>query len=105
MSDPVNEEYCTVCGKPRSNHPFRHAFATTSTGNTLKAIAAEQAEPEASEQRTQVVESAIGGDPVLRLALIRRGIITPDDLAYVEQELKGAGIAFAEQGMAQPRDR
>jgi hypothetical protein len=34
------------------------------------------------------------GDSVLRLALLRAGLITVADLEKVEAELKGAGIAY-----------
>ena len=102
MSQEATEDYCTICGKPRSAHPFRHAFASTSTGNTLQAMTAEEASQDDDPPSMGV--SQLGGDPILRLALIRRGIITPDDLTYVEDELKGAGIAVSEN-MGKPRER
>jgi len=34
------------------------------------------------------------GDPILRMALIRKGVITPEDLDAVEQELKVSGLAW-----------
>ena len=93
-------ETCTVCGKPKDNHPFRHAFASTFTGNTLKAAPKEEPEDSTPSRDIQ-----LGGDPVLRLALIRRGIITPDDLSCIEQELKGAGIAVSNTAVGEPRNR
>lgn len=88
---------CTVCGKPEDDHPFRHAFTTTGGITTQK----EQDDSGPLPPPGSVPPS---GDPVLRLALIRRGLIDLADIEAVEAELKGAGIAIG-NSMGKPRER
>ena len=40
--------------------------------------------------RPQVLVAQSGGDPVLRIALIRAGVIQADDLVLIEEELRSA---------------
>ena len=60
--------------------------------------AAEAARP----QRVEKVVAHTGGDPVLRIALIRAGLIRADDLVLIEEELQSArasgGIVVASNG-------
>ena len=90
---------CTICGKPRADHPYRHRFVGygdaqqtlfKATENDDDASSIDQARP--SSQGS--VRIAPGGDPLLRMVLLRKGIITLADLDAVEAELKGAGVAY-----------
>jgi len=97
MTAEASEDYCLTCGKPRSDHPYRHAFV--GVGDSPALIEAPPPTPPPpdrpplglGEDRVRVMPP---GDSVLRLALLRAGLITVEDLAKVEAELKGAGIAY-----------
>lgn len=99
---------CTICGKPRADHPYRHRFVGygdaqqtlfKSTENDDDASSIDEARP--SSQGS--VRIAQGGDPVLRLALLRKGLITLEDLDAINAELKGAGVAYHDPDpLAQP---
>lgn len=46
-----------------------------------------------SDQIRESLGVSLRGDPVLRMALIRKGLITTDDLTQVEAELRASGVA------------
>lgn len=81
---------CLICGKDeqwhRENNPA-HAFSLD--GRLTRAQRQPDAKP-VSQERPRIQG---GGDPVLRMALIRKGIITPEDLTQVEDELNATGIS------------
>lgn len=90
---------CTICHKPKADHPYRHAWVGYSTGTSAlfestgndSPASSSQSELPSSQGSTRVLPT---GDPVLRIALLRKGILTLDDLASVEAELRGAGVAY-----------
>ena len=87
----MGEPLCRVCKHPRSNHPFRHPFQGFDQDATLKLP------DDAPSSDAGMIQgspgNALRGDPVLRMALIRAGVITADQLTQVEAELKATGIA------------
>lgn len=87
---------CQVCGKPKNDHNFRHAFIMLGHPSILVEVTPPEGIPaiETEEGPRPAVRVAPPGDPVLRLALIRKGVITLEDLETVEAELRGAGVAF-----------
>lgn len=94
----ITDDLCLVCHKPRSNHNFLHRFAELGGPNSL--IIRTDENDESMNDRSQGDPVAQGrvrmpttGDPVLRMALIRKGVITPKDLDDVEEELKATGVA------------
>lgn len=97
MTSEASEDYCKTCGKPRSNHPFRHAFVGVGDSPALVEVPVVTPGPPdrpplgLGEDRVRVMPP---GDSILRLALMRAGLITVEDLEKVEAELKGAGVAF-----------
>lgn len=107
------EEFCRTCGKPKSNHPYRHAFVGSSDSPAIVQVDLPTPPPPDSSPDDPVrdredrvrVNPPSGGDPILRMALMRAGVITLAQLEEVEAELKGAGVAFHSEAMGQPRDR
>lgn len=90
---------CTICHKPKADHNYRHAWVGygdpqqtlfKSTENDAPASSIDEARP--SSQGS--VRIAPGGDPILRMALLRKGVITLADLDAIDAELKGAGVAY-----------
>jgi len=91
-------EPCTICHKPRAAHNYRHAwtgFSTTTSAlfeQTGHSSGGDQ--PATGDPVTQGrVRIASTGDPVLRMVLLRKGIITVEDLNAVEEELRATGVA------------
>lgn len=81
---------CDICGKDEKWHrenDSAHAFATD--GRLIRRAQSQSNDP-SSQNRPRI---NTGGDPVLRMALIRKGIITPEDLTQVEDELNATGIS------------
>ena len=68
-------------------------FTTGSMGSTLKIN--QPSEPLGPRPEPSADAPLPLGDPVLRLALIRSGVIKPSDLDDIESELRGAGIAVS----------
>lgn len=96
----VTIEPCQLCHRSVDEHgldKIRHAFvgAEGPRGLRVETNAGDQA-PRGNPEAQGPVRSLLGGDPILRLALIRKGIVTADDIAGIEAELRGAGIAVAE---------
>lgn len=75
---------CSTCGQAydpdrlQETHPYRHPV-----NGPL------QAQPKDDTPQFPT-------DPILRLALIRAGVITAKDLTEAEEELKATGVAIAE---------
>lgn len=88
----VDEDYCTICHKPRSNHPYRHAFSPYGESSGLFEKTEEKPSPPDSSPQQQV-RIPSSGDPILRMVLLRKGLITVQDLDQVEAELKATGVS------------
>lgn len=100
MASVQDDDHCTTCGKPRDNHPYRHAFTSRRSPSTsLRPVEDVQLPNDASSAPARPSQGAIGsamrGDPVLRIALIRAGVITVADIEAVEAELRVSGYAEA----------
>jgi hypothetical protein len=82
----IDEILCGVCHKPREWHDQASILHQFDPGGKLR-------------PKTQVSEPADvslpKGDPILRLVLIRKGVISVDELEEVEKELKASGVASA----------
>lgn len=102
MTAEASEDYCRTCGKPKSNHPFRHAFVGVGDSPALIEVRPttpappDSPPPPDSEGPVNKVRISPPGDSVLRLALLRAGVITVADLETVESELKTSGVAYHE---------
>lgn len=97
--EPEVIDPCTICHKPKADHPYRHRWAGYGSGSEALFQSTDPVPPppdsptntrEASQSQVRVMPN---GDPILRMVLIRKGIITVDDLENIEAELKGAGVA------------
>lgn len=91
-------EVCTICRHTRAEHAereFKHAFSPPGgkTGGLFK-------KTDASEVMAPPPGGALRklppGDPVLRMALIRLGVVTVEALEQVEAELRATGMSFGE---------
>jgi hypothetical protein len=85
MVDEV-DPLCGVCHKPQSWHErdtVQHEF------NSFGKLVSKKRESETRSIQTQ------RGDPVVRLALIRKGLLTVEDIEEVERELKALGVVYA----------
>lgn len=84
------EPTCKVCGKTLPEHAtLMHRF--TEKGGLAKKGRGDQSSGGVPASQT-APSAALTGDPVLRVALIRAGIISPADLTAVEEELRASGI-------------
>lgn len=99
MTAEASEDYCRTCGKPKSDHPYRHAFVGVGDSPALIEVRPQTPPPPAdattvgvdSQARVRVLPP---GDSVLRLALMRAGVISVEDLDKIEAELKSSGVAY-----------
>lgn len=105
LTAELPEEVCRFCGKPKGNHPYKHAFVGLNDIGSLRSRDNERSDPSSSMPTSDQgrVRNAMTGDPVLRLILIRKGIISVADLNEVEQQLEAAGYATATP-VGKPRD-
>lgn len=105
-------DLCRICKRPRLDHNFNHKFVGPNDSPGLVQVDKEVPPPPDSspqdpvrEQPQDRVRTMPPGDSVLRMALLRAGVITLAQLEEVEAELKGAGIAYHSETLGQPRDR
>ena len=91
MNLPVIDP-CTICSKPKIGHErFRHAFVgyDDAAGGLFEKT---EVKPPPSDQASKV-RIPSSGDPILRMVLLRKGLITVADLDEVEAELRATGVA------------
>lgn len=77
---------CRICNqdeKWHKDHRPRHAYSPDST---------------LFRKAGEMPARKLPSDPVLRLVLIRKGVISGDDLSAVEKELESAGVIVVEPG-------
>lgn len=85
-------ELCTICRKPKLGHNYHHQFS--SPGSRTNGLVKSSDAPSApSVQSEGSVRIPSGGDPMLRMVLLRKGLITVADLDEVEAELRATGVA------------
>jgi len=87
---------CITCGNsgPSSDvktwHPFRHHLKTENdedVPNVFKKPGPSSSGHNGAEASVSVVQSSMPFDPVLRQALIAKGILTPSDLREAEEAI------------------
>lgn len=90
-----NQPVCTTCGKPHPfpdgtvpKHPFNDGSLSFADTFGRKLPDGSRALPGTEEPPAQAVGNAWPFDPVLRQALIDKGVITPDDLINAEKQIK-----------------
>lgn len=83
---------CMVCGEGPSPHNFQHAFTTMP--NDLR-------DKPAAEPPKRVPPSVISTDIVLRLALMKKGVLDTDDIIAAEAEL---GLRPSMEKLGQPEE-
>lgn len=87
---------CVTCGKsghPADKaawHPFHHPVKVEGdqeVPNIFKKQGPSQGGQNGAETQVSVVQSSMPFDPVLRQALIAKGVLTPDDLREAEKAI------------------
>lgn len=97
MSEPV----CTTCGQPHPwsdgttpKHPFNDGSLTSTEVFGKRLADGTYVNPTTPEAlQSQVIEQAWPFDPVLRQALIDKGVLTVDDLKAAEQKIRAVTSA------------
>ena len=76
-----DEDVCQLCHSPRNDHQRRHPFvgAGTDIGSAIN--------NDKKNQGPAAVRIGSSGDPVLRMVLISKGLITLADLIAAEEEI------------------
>lgn len=97
MSTVANDE-CTICHKPKSAHvagQIIHSFSPFGQPIGLFQRTEEAPPPPdaVTSQPRMEVKLPSSSDPVLRLVLLRAGLITVADIEAVERELRATGVA------------
>ena len=97
----VETEKCDICQFPRNNHNFKHEFSMRGEGLRVKKAVESESSGQQAKSGDPDSQGSIGialrGDPILRLALIRKGVISADDLTTVEAELRASGAVSSGQ--------
>lgn len=107
MQTVSEDDRCLTCGQTfgwHQEHNPRHPFSTDGSTDFLNTNRRrDQARAAKGAQRgsggPQIVSP--GNDPVLRIALINRGILTPADLVIAEEQLRVALAEVMQSGQAQ----
>lgn len=103
MQEVRRREPCRICSTLRSEHGGKnHAFVGEGDTNTsLRPASSSDRPPSGDAPASQgSLGIALKGDPVLRIALIRAGVITVDQINQAEEELKVVGLgAVAPKGL------
>lgn len=93
-----NQTECAICHIPQGEHNrpnILHQFCPPGRQSSL--VHRSQQSPSSHEGNDQgsngVQRTSTGSDMILRLALVRKGIITPEDLDQIEVELRTLGVA------------
>ena len=90
-----NEEECGVCGNTRKYHTNKiHAFSSDGRLEEAKPSMMMPSSPGGPRSQTAPQVATIG-DPVLRMVMVRKGLITPDELLAADLELRSTGIMFS----------
>lgn len=104
----ANDDKCTACGRSPDDHQgMRHPFsAKGSSTSWLKPQKERMSEPvNVTAPRTpSLPQSVMPFDPVLRQALIAKGVITPDDLDVAEKIIRSLGLGGALGGSAESQE-
>lgn len=83
---------CTICGKDKAAHVnCIHRFSPYGE-NSVLTQRTDADKPPAPPAQAQV-RIPSGGDPLLRMVLLRKGLITVADLDELEAELRATGVA------------
>lgn len=109
----MSEKLCIFCDHPIDNHPFRHPFTA---GDDPFAVTSLRSDP-GTPGKQQGNAPPLPIDPVLRIALIDKGILTTDDLAQAQSKVEivqgpegtrstviGGGIRTPKAEGSQPED-
>lgn len=84
-SQPVDSSLCQMCNHPQNNHPFRHPFTPIGGVGVDTSFLNNPKEEEQQPQHVSAPQTPF--DPVLRQALVDKGILTPDDLTEAEKKI------------------
>ena len=87
---------CTICGRIKEEHKSKnmvHAFSPYGRPTTLFQKTEEAPAPPPDQPRATVRLPSGSTDPVLRMVLMRKGLITVADIEAVEEELRATGVA------------
>lgn len=97
---------CTTCGNtyqwhanadPKPQHPFNDGTRSVSEMFGKKLPDGSRTKP-GDVMQIQVMEQAWPFDPVLRQALIDKGLLTPDDLRNAESKIRAVTAQFGATG-------
>lgn len=90
---------CSLCHQTKSwhrKHRPAHSFNGTPGSLNDRPTTAPASRPSAPPEGSTRTVQAVADVP-LRLAMIRRGLITPEDLAEVEKEMAEASVILHQQ--------
>ena len=97
MMSMTESDECTICHKPKSAHvvgQIIHSFSPFGRPTQLfERTDSVEPLPAAPSQPRMEVKLPSSSDPVLRLVLLRLGLITVENIEEVERELRATGVA------------
>lgn len=104
----TEKEVCSACGKMPDEHAaLRHPF--TPKGASTSWLKPQKIQSPASTPMGHVPQTSFSMpatwpfDPVLRQALINKGVITPEELENARKGLEALGLGGALSGPAEPQ--
>ncbi|MGH9907906.1 MAG: hypothetical protein ACRD8U_20245 [Pyrinomonadaceae bacterium] len=93
MTDLMDK--CKVCGqdyKWHTEHDQQHTFVSVDQQGGLDQLGRKGQDKPLTTRDKPKPAIAFGFDPVLRIALLKKGIVSATDLVAAEQELRDATI-------------
>ena len=101
-ADQLGLEGCRICGRDRGAHReanILHEFIGANEQARLVRSSHQSLDAhEGIDQGSKGTPLKVSSDAILRLALLRKGIITTDDLDEIEKELRVTGVAYHDPG-------
>lgn len=83
---------CKICGRTRAEHgDLVHEFSAD--GSLVKNESSNRSSERVPGSQ-KAPQATLKGDPVLRMVMVRKGLITPEELKEVEDELRATGAVF-----------
>ena len=103
-TEPENP-VCNACGKTSDNHTgMQHPFSPKGASTSWLKPAKNIPPPPINVGGDRVPTSTLPFDPVLRQALIAKGVVTPDELANADKTIRALGLGGALGGSAESQE-
>lgn len=93
----ATEVGCLICHRPKSDH-LNSIHKFIGPGESIALIPRDDAPDDGAKSATGNAQglkgSLLKGDPILRMLLIRKGLVTSEELTALTTEVEASGLAW-----------